>query len=495
MGTESNGRDMLAVLLVGAPRSLWIGLIAASIGMLIGIILGFTAGYLGGWVDAVIRTISDSIIVIPALAVLIVIAAYVRTVSIESMALLLALFAWPAPTRYIRAQVLSMRERGYVNMARISGASSFDIMFKEMMPNMLPYLAASFTGNVSGAILAAASLEALGLGPTRIPTLGHDDLLRHSCRRHPARHVVVVGPAHPDLDYPVLRPVPDEHRPGRDRQSSPAGQEEGGGRMTASTGTTQIANVPYTADIGTDVTGHNRTVVLDVRNLKVYYATPSGDVRAVDDVSFQVYEGEILGLVGESGCGKTTTAMAILRMVQPPGRIVGGEVVLDGIDLTKVNDDELRRVRWSTLALIPQGAMNSLNPVMRINDQMAEAIDTHEGRQDKAKLKQRILDLLEQVGLPSRVYDMYPHELSGGMKQRVCIAMAIALHPSLIIADEPTSALDVVVQRVVGQTLLDVKQPDGRLDDPDRPRHGPAGAAGGPHRRHVCGPHGRGVAG
>jgi peptide/nickel transport system permease protein len=172
MGTESNGRDMLAVLLVGAPRSLWIGLIAASIGMLIGIILGFTAGYMGGWVDAVIRTISDSIIVIPALAVLIVIGAYVRTVSIESMALLLAMFAWPAPTRYIRAQVLSMRERGYVNMARISGASSFDIMFKEMMPNMLPYLAASFTGNVSGAILAASSLEALGLGPTRIPTLG-----------------------------------------------------------------------------------------------------------------------------------------------------------------------------------------------------------------------------------------------------------------------------------------------------------------------------------
>lgn len=172
MGTESNGRDMLAVLLVGAPRSLSIGLIAASVGMFIGILLGFTAGYMGGWVDSVIRTISDSIIVIPALAVLIVIAAYVRTVSIESMALLLALFAWPAPTRYIRAQVLSMRERGYVNMARISGASSFDIMFKEMMPNMLPYLAASFTGNVSGAILAASSLEALGLGPTRIPTLG-----------------------------------------------------------------------------------------------------------------------------------------------------------------------------------------------------------------------------------------------------------------------------------------------------------------------------------
>ena len=231
--------------------------------------------------------------------------------------------------------------------------------------------------------------------------------------------------------------------------------------MTATTNMPNMTNVPSTTAVGTDVTGRKRAVVLDVRNLKVYYATPSGNVRAVDDVSFQVYDGEILGLVGESGCGKTTTAMAILRMVQPPGRIVGGEVMLDGIDLTKVQDEELRSLRWSTLALIPQGAMNSLNPVMRINQQVAEAIYTHEGRQDKAKLKQRILDLFKQVGLPSRIYDMYPHELSGGMKQRVCIAMAVALHPSLIIADEPTSALDVVVQRVVGQTLLDIKEQMG----------------------------------
>jgi oligopeptide/dipeptide ABC transporter ATP-binding protein len=231
--------------------------------------------------------------------------------------------------------------------------------------------------------------------------------------------------------------------------------------MTATTQMPSTANIPFSSDLMTDLTGRKRTVVLDVRNLKVYYATPSGNVRAVDDVSFQVYEGEILGLVGESGCGKTTTAMAILRMVQPPGRIVGGEVILDGVDLTKVDGDELRSLRWSSLALIPQGAMNSLNPVMRINVQMGEAIIAHEGRQDKAKLKQRILDLFKQVGLPSRIYDMYPHELSGGMKQRVCIAMAVALHPSLIIADEPTSALDVVVQRVVGQTLLDIKEQMG----------------------------------
>lgn len=172
LGTESSGRDMLAVLLVGAPRSLRIGLIAATIGMAIGVILGFTAGYMGGWVDAVIRTISDAIIVIPILAVLIVISSYIKVLQIENMALLLALFLWPGPTRLIRAQVLSMRERGYIQMARISGAGAITIMFGEMMPNMLPYIAASYTGNVSAAILAATGLEVLGLGPTRIPTLG-----------------------------------------------------------------------------------------------------------------------------------------------------------------------------------------------------------------------------------------------------------------------------------------------------------------------------------
>jgi oligopeptide/dipeptide ABC transporter ATP-binding protein len=150
--------------------------------------------------------------------------------------------------------------------------------------------------------------------------------------------------------------------------------------------------------------------------------------------------------------------MAILRMVQPPGGIVGGQIMLDGIDLVPLGDAALRDVRWNTLALVPQGAMNSLNPVMRISAQIKEVIETHEGNQDKQKVKERILNLFTLVGLPSRIYDMYPHELSGGMKQRVCIAMAIALHPSLIIADEPTSALDVVVQRVVGQTLLDVKK-------------------------------------
>jgi peptide/nickel transport system ATP-binding protein len=204
--------------------------------------------------------------------------------------------------------------------------------------------------------------------------------------------------------------------------------------------------------------GAGRQVVLDVDDLRVHYRTPTGDVKAVNGVTFQVFAGETVGLVGESGCGKTTTAMAVLRMVQPPGRIVGGSAVVAGTDVVGLNEKELREMRWVKLALIPQGAMNSLNPVMRIRTQIGDAIETHLGKQPKEKLKARILELLNQVGLPARIYDMYPHELSGGMKQRVCVAMAIALNPPLIIADEPTSALDVVVQRVVAQTLMDVKK-------------------------------------
>jgi oligopeptide/dipeptide ABC transporter ATP-binding protein len=215
---------------------------------------------------------------------------------------------------------------------------------------------------------------------------------------------------------------------------------------------TQLANITLADKVAAE-----HDAILQVKNLRVHYETPRGDVIAVNGINFNLFRGETLGLVGESGCGKTTAAMGILRLVQPPGRIVGGQVLVNGIDMVKLNEAELRNVRWRQAALIPQGAMNSLNPIMRVRDQIGDGITAHEPNWSKKQLKERILELLSMVGLPSRVYDLYPHELSGGMKQRVCIAMAIALNPPLIVADEPTSALDVVVQRIVAQTLLEVK--------------------------------------
>ncbi len=172
LGTESNGRDMLASLIVGIPASLRVGVLAATLGMGIGVLLGSLAGYLGGWWDHVIRTISDSVLIIPSLAVLIAIASYVQFPDTTMLALVLAMFAWPGPTRLVRSQVLTLRERGYIRMALLSNVPPLEIMFVEMVPNMLPWLAASFTGNISGAILGATGLEALGLGPTRVPSLG-----------------------------------------------------------------------------------------------------------------------------------------------------------------------------------------------------------------------------------------------------------------------------------------------------------------------------------
>ncbi len=173
LGTDSAGRQMLAVMVAGTPTTLQIGLIAGSLGLLVGTVLGFTAGFFGGWVDSVIRTLADVALTVPALAVLVVIASVItRTLSPEILALIIASLAWMWPTRTIRSQVLTMRERAYVEVARLSGLNNFEIIFKELMPNLLPYLAASFVGAVASAVLAAIGLEALGLGPQSEPTLG-----------------------------------------------------------------------------------------------------------------------------------------------------------------------------------------------------------------------------------------------------------------------------------------------------------------------------------
>ncbi len=172
LGTQSSGRDILALLIVGAPNTLFIGVIASLIGMTIGILLGFSAGFIGGRTDDVIRVIADVMITIPPLMVLIVFQTSIGEIGILMMGVLLSGFMWQSPTRLIRAQVLSMRESGYVRMARLSGASTFDIMFKEMLPNLVPYLFGSFIAIVTTAIVTAVGLETLGLGPQRVPTLG-----------------------------------------------------------------------------------------------------------------------------------------------------------------------------------------------------------------------------------------------------------------------------------------------------------------------------------
>lgn len=196
---------------------------------------------------------------------------------------------------------------------------------------------------------------------------------------------------------------------------------------------------------------------LEVAGLSVHYATAKGSAAAVQDVSFRLEAGERFGLVGESGSGKSTTVLALMRMIKPPGRIVAGSVRLGARDVLAMPEPELRRTRFAGMSLVPQGAMSSLNPVLTVRAQFADLFAAHGVRPQAG----RIEGLLERVGLPGPVADRFPHELSGGMKQRVCIAMAIALSPTLILADEPTSALDVVVQKQVLATLGQVQREIG----------------------------------
>jgi peptide/nickel transport system ATP-binding protein len=197
--------------------------------------------------------------------------------------------------------------------------------------------------------------------------------------------------------------------------------------------------------------------LLDVQGLCVEYLMPGRRVRAVDDVSLTLAEGETLGLAGESGCGKSTTANAILQILKPPAEVVAGEIRFRGENIVGKSREELRRFRWRHISLVFQSAMDVLNPVMRVGDQFVDMLKAHE-KVSKKQALQRAGDLLELVGIDRQRVRSYPHELSGGMRQRVVIAMALALEPELIVLDEPTTALDVVVQREILQELEELKK-------------------------------------
>lgn len=198
--------------------------------------------------------------------------------------------------------------------------------------------------------------------------------------------------------------------------------------------------------------------LLEVENLKMYYGTMRGDVKAVDNVSFKVEKGDALGLAGESGCGKTSAALAILRLLPWNGRIVDGKIIFDGIDLTKLSDKKLRTdIRWKRISVIFQGAMNALHPTKKIGSQITEGILVHEDVSKKEAFE-RARNLLDMVGIGAEKIDRYPHELSGGMKQRTMTAMALACNPDLIIADEPTTALDVIIQAQVIKVMKELQR-------------------------------------
>ena len=200
--------------------------------------------------------------------------------------------------------------------------------------------------------------------------------------------------------------------------------------------------------------------LLQIRDLSVGYLTDDGAFRAVKNVSFDIGRGELFGLAGESGCGKSTIAYAITRLSKPPAWVAGGEVLLDGEDLLRLPEAALQKVRWRRIGMVFQSAMNSLNPLMRIEAQFHDVLSRHTGA-SKAQSRARAEEMFKLVGIPAARLDNYPYQFSGGMRQRIVIAICLALQPELIIMDEPTTALDVVVQREILEQVIDLQRSHG----------------------------------
>ncbi len=210
------------------------------------------------------------------------------------------------------------------------------------------------------------------------------------------------------------------------------------------------------------MTNQNSTPLLQVQNLKTYYFTDDGIVKAVDGVDFEVYPGEVLGLVGESGCGKSVTSLSIMGLIEPPGKIMEGKILFDGKNLLEIPEKEMAQVRGKNISMIFQQPQTSLNPVFTIGEQISEVLKIH-STLSKQELQKRTLELLQMVGIPDadRKINAYPHEMSGGQAQRVMIAMALALNPQLLIADEPTTALDVTIQAQILDLMRELRNRTG----------------------------------
>ena len=453
LGTDDGGKDVLSSLIYGARVSLIVGFAAAAITTLIGGVVGIVAGYLGGGVGNGLMRITDFFLVIPDIALQIVIVA-IAGQSLINIILVIGVLGWAATARLVRSQTLSVRERKFVLRARAVGAGDLHILRRHVVPAVLPLMIANTVLVVSLAILSESTLAFIGLGDPTVISWGQ--MLNFAFNRGaisagawwalipPGLAIVwvvlgttLLGTALEDALNPRLK----RHHLEPDSSIAPDPSR------------LRPLRVP--------LPGSAPGPVLEVRDLAIEFDAPSGPLRAVDGVSFDLYRGQTLGLVGESGCGKTTTVLGLLRLLPPGGRVVDGSVRYGDVDLLALDAEEMRQIRWSRLSIVFQGAMNALNPVRTVGDQVAEAIRVHEPQVGRAIATRRAGDLLERVGIGKSRYRDYPHTYSGGMRQRAMIALALACNPDVVVADEPTTALDVMIQAQILELLAELSREMG----------------------------------
>jgi peptide/nickel transport system permease protein len=450
LGTDALGRDVLDRLLVGARPSMLGVAEALVVALLISVPLGLSAGYFGGWVDRVVGWWTDLSLALPGIAVLLVVLSVFRASMVAGM-VALGILGAPGLARIVRSATLPVREELYIAAAQVSGLSRTHIIGRHVLSRVAGPVIVLSSWFAAAALLAQTGLSFLGLIVTApAPSWGG---MVSDGSKVVSQQPWLIWPPGIAITLTILAfgLLGDAVRDATAEGWSAAPHQVSRRQRTRARVTAAESVSPAAPDS-----------LLSVENLTVAFLSRPGPVTVVDAVSFDIRRGETVGLVGESGCGKTVTAMSLLGLLPANGQIVGGRINFDGRDLAAMSENELRTVRGREIGLISQEPMVSLTPGFRVGWQLALAVRTHHGVSRRAA-RARAVELLRSVQLPEPelVAQRYPHELSGGMAQRVAIARALAGEPKLLIADEPTTALDVTVQAEILELLRELKQERG----------------------------------
>ncbi len=446
LGTDHLGRDLLARLLWGTQLSLVVGAAAAVIAAVIGSAIGIVAGYFGGRTDSLIMRGIDMLMAFPYILLALAI------VAVLGPGLLNALYAVaivniPFFARNIRGVTVSLAHREFVDAARLSGMNDWQIIRSEILPNVLPVIVIAMSTTIGWMILETAGLSFLGLG-SQPPQADLGSMLGEGRKLLiTAPHASIVPGVMIFIIVMSVNLLGDGIRDALDPRLR-------SGALSRPAAATRVERAETPAKT------EDAEALLKVDGLRTEFRLGNRAYRAVGGVDFAVRAGECLGIIGESGSGKSVTALSLLGLVaSPPGMITGGAVRIDGADTLSMNGEALRRLRGGKVAYVFQDPLATLHPLYRIGDQMVEAIRCHRPMAKQAAWDHAV-SLLEQVRIPNAAFraKAYPHELSGGMRQRVGIALALVNDPELLILDEPTTALDVTVQAQVLALLDDLRR-------------------------------------
>ncbi|WP_298492173.1 dipeptide/oligopeptide/nickel ABC transporter permease/ATP-binding protein [uncultured Maritimibacter sp.] len=448
LGTDHLGRDLLARLLYGTRLSLAVGLFAALIAGTIGSAVGIVAGYFGGRIDNVIMRGIDMLMAFPYILLALAIVAALGPGLLNAL-IAVAAVNIPFFARNIRGITVGLAGREFIDAARLSGMGHGRIILTELLPNVLSTIVIAMSTTVGWMILETAGLSFLGLG-SQPPQADLGSMLgeaRSSMITNP--HTSIVPGIMIFLIVMSINLLGDGVRDALDPRLR-------SGALARPQARTMVRRkAPLPADDGKGL--------LNIQRLETQFHVGKRVYRAVNDVSLHVNAGECLGVIGESGSGKSVTALSVMGLVaSPPGVITGGAVRYEGEDLLAAPYESLRKKRGEKVAYIFQDPLSTLHPLYRVGDQLAEAIQVHH-RVSDAEARAKAIELFRSVRIPnpeSRIRN-YPHEMSGGMRQRVGIAMALANDPDVIIADEPTTALDVTVQAQILSLLDDLRRERG----------------------------------